>query len=62
MYSAFSDVEMLQFNSSQLVPNISRMTLPDICQKGKQIVVLVVYHGIRLTAIGAQVSPQHKFR
>jgi hypothetical protein len=42
MRSAFADVKMLQFNSSELAPNSIRMTLSDICQKAKTIVVLVV--------------------
>jgi hypothetical protein len=42
LYSPFADVEMLQFNSSELVPNIIRMVLSYICQKAKTIVVLVV--------------------
>jgi hypothetical protein len=42
MYSAFADVKMLQLNSSQLVPNMIRMTLSDVCQKAKTIVILVV--------------------
>jgi hypothetical protein len=42
MRSAFADVKMLQFNSSELAPNIIKMTLSDNCQKAKTIVVLVV--------------------
>jgi hypothetical protein len=42
MYSAFSDIKMLQFISSKLVPNISRMTLSDVCQKAKTILIWVV--------------------
>jgi hypothetical protein len=33
MYSAFADAKMLQFNSSELVPNFIRMKLSDVCQK-----------------------------
>jgi hypothetical protein len=42
MYSAFADVKMLQFNSSYLVPTITTITLSDVCQKAKTIVILVV--------------------
>jgi hypothetical protein len=43
LYSAFADLEMLQFNSPYLVPNIIRMALSCICQRrAKTIVVLVV--------------------
>jgi hypothetical protein len=42
VYSALADFKMLQFNSSYLVPNITRMTLLDVCQKAKTIVILVV--------------------
>jgi hypothetical protein len=42
MCSAFADVGTLQFNSSQLIPNIIRMTSSDICQKFKTIVLLAV--------------------
>jgi hypothetical protein len=42
LYSAFADVEMLQFNNSYLVPNIIRMTSSDIFQKAKTILVLMV--------------------
>jgi hypothetical protein len=42
LYSAFADVEMLQFNSSSLVPNTIRNALSYIYQKAKTIVVLVV--------------------
>jgi hypothetical protein len=42
MDSSFASVKILQFNSSQLVPNIVRMALSDVCQKAKTIVMLVV--------------------
>jgi hypothetical protein len=44
LYSALADVKMLQFNSSELVTNILRMALSNICQKAKTIVVLVAVH------------------
>jgi hypothetical protein len=42
MYSALAEFKMLQFNSSYLVPNIARMTLSDVYEKAKTIVILVV--------------------
>jgi hypothetical protein len=42
MYPAFSDVGMLQTNSSQLIPSIIRLNSSDICQKAKAIVLLAV--------------------
>jgi hypothetical protein len=42
MYSTFADVKMLQFNSCGVLPNIIRMTLSDVCQKAKTIVILAV--------------------
>jgi hypothetical protein len=41
-YPHFADVKTLQFNSFSLVLNIIRRTLPDVCQKAKTIVILVV--------------------
>jgi hypothetical protein len=42
LFSAFAAVETLQLNSSQLVPNISRMPLSYIWQKAQTIVVLEI--------------------
>jgi hypothetical protein len=41
LYSAYADDKVLQFNSSQLVPNIIRMAVSYICKKAKTIVILV---------------------
>jgi hypothetical protein len=41
LYSAFSDVKMLRYNSYELVPNIVRVILSNTCQKAKTISIFV---------------------